>query len=154
MAVAKERVPVQEVVDRIPHPKIQYAFLEVRVTGTVEEFLAFRSELLRKHPLYAESALAKQPPGATPEAPLMVPEDALDAAEAFQADVDAAVETPTSEAEPAASAPTDAKAAAKAKLAAKKKPAAEKTAAAGVSGTEGQSARDIARAKILAKKGA
>lgn len=125
MAVAKERVPLQEIVDRIPHPKIAYAYLEVKVQGTVEEFLAFRSEALKKHPLYAESPIAKQPPGPTPEAPAVV--DALEQAEAMQEDVDAAVtEAPAAPvAPPAASAPT-----------------------------EGLSARDKARALLLAKKGA
>jgi len=171
MAVAKERVPVQEVVDRIPHPKIQYAFLEVRNTGTVEEFLAFRSELLRKHPLYQESSLARQPE--IPVGDKIVVEygddmdardkivaeygddmDALEAAEAFQADVAAAVDEPTSEAEPAAAAPIDAKAAAKAKLAAKKDGPVKTRSDDAPAPTEGRSARDIARAKILAKKGA
>jgi len=149
MTTAKERVPLLEAIDRIPHPKIQYAFLEVRVTGTVEEFLAYRSELLRKHPLYAESPLARQPEIPVDSVVLGDNDDALEAAEAFQADVEAAVDEPTAEAEPAASAPSAA-AAAKAKLTAKK-PAAKKAA---VASTEGQSARDIARAKILAKKGA
>jgi len=153
MTTAKERVPLLAVEDRIPHPKIAYAYLNIQVTGTVEEFLAYRTELLRKHPLYAESALAKQPDGPTPEAPGTVSDheaDALAQAEAFQADVEAAVDEPTSEAEPAASAPTAA-AVAKAKLAGSK--TKDDLLSKGTS-TEGQSARDIARAKILAKKGA
>lgn len=135
MTVAKERIPIVEMVDRIPHPKISFAFIELRVTGTVEEFLAKRSELLKKHPLYSESVLAKQPPGATPEAPA----DALAAAEEFQQEVQATEED---------AAPT------KAVVAAPKKAAPAKTASAATAPTAGQSARDIARARILAKKGA
>ena len=128
LAVAKERVPLLAVEDRIPHPKIAYAYLNIQVTGTVEEFLAYRSEVLKKHPLYAESALAKQPDKIVVE--YGDDEDALAKAEELQADVEAVVEAgegTSPKPKPAASAPTD-----KPKL----------------------SARDIARAKILAKKGA
>ena len=147
MAVAKDRAPVNRTLERVPHAKIAYAFLDIETTGTVDEFLAYRAEMLEKHPLYAPSPIEK-----TVEAP---------------------VETATSEPEPEASAPTEAgpttpaavraaKVRARAKSGAGDAGTTEEAAAAGASeaptasappsGT--QSARDIARAKILAKRGA
>lgn len=51
MAEAVERETV-ELIERIPHPTVAYAYVEVRASNA-NAFMAARNEFLRKHEMYA-----------------------------------------------------------------------------------------------------
>jgi hypothetical protein len=58
-----------EIEERVPHPQIAYAYLNIRVQGNMNEFLAFRREVLSRHPLYGTSKLEKSEGGSAEAGP-------------------------------------------------------------------------------------
>ena len=87
-----------EIIERIPHKSVAYAFLEIRA-GSANEFESLRAEALRKAPHYG---FAQERPAEPKAATVTVSQpggpDPL---------VEAAVDTATVAPEPAASAPTE-----------------------------------------------
>jgi len=119
------------VYEQMPHPKIAYAYLAIEAE-TWNEFEKLRSETLKRHPLYSESAFEKKSAEAgAPTAPSPASAEAGAAvAAATPGDSDAAASAPG-----AASAPTSA--------AEQERPTVT---------SEGLSPRDKAKAALAAKK--
>jgi hypothetical protein len=146
-----------EGIERIAHPTAAYCFLEIRA-GNAVEFMKFREELLTAHPDYSFALQpATTPAKAGGKAAVTA---AMKAAKAKGADVEVVEEDETSGeadvaesevAEPAAtSAPTHTLTAAQKAILRTGKKAPVAVAAE----TPALSARDAARARIKAKKGA
>ena len=115
-----------EIVERIPHKSVAYAFLEIRA-GSANEFESIREEALKKAPHYGFAAAVPS----EPKVAVANVEAAGDEAAGQVGRTDTAGSNP--DVNPAASAPTE----------------AEKTI-----GPEGLSPREKARAKAALKKGA
>lgn len=105
------------IIERIPHPKIAYAYLELHAES-FNEFEKLRAEALKKHPLYSESAFERKNVVAAAEPEVTSPvETGSDTAAGSE--VDPATDTVT----PAVATPTEGlspRDKAKAALAAKK----------------------------------
>lgn len=57
-----------EIIERIPHKDVAYAFLEIRASST-NEFMAARGEITKKHQEYGFAAKKAASPKVTPSAP-------------------------------------------------------------------------------------
>ena len=121
-----------EIIERIPHKSVAYAFLEIRA-GSANEFESLRAEALRKAPHYGFAQ--ERPADPTPAAKPTVAAKSSAAPAPAESPVEAVVETAAVAPEPAASAPTG-----------NADQAPSPTTQAGLS------PRDKARAKMAAKK--
>jgi len=152
MATARERATQNRATERIAHPSAAYCFLELE-SGNAVEFMSFRKEMLEAHPEYAFALQPATAPAAKASGKAAVTA-AMKAAKAKGADVEVEVEPADgdepSDADDSTSAPTHTLTAAQKAILRTGKKAPVAVAAE----TPALSARDAARARIKAKKGA